>query len=97
MTLQDEFTESTNPSLQARVQMAALAAAQNISTEDPATANHANRVALAQNVARSTDGFRVPFTNMLCAEGITANSTDGDITNMVSAVWNTMAGPPPPA
>jgi len=96
MTLQDQFAETTNPALQSRVQMATLSAAQAISSEAASTPNHQNRINLAQNVARSPDGFKVPFTNLLCAEGITSQSTDAEINNMVSAVWDTMAGPPPP-
>jgi len=95
MTLQDQFAESTNPALQARVQMADLSAAQAISTEATDTPNHANRISLAQQVARSPDGYKGAFTNMLCAEGITSASTDEEISSMVSAVWNTMAGQPP--
>jgi Flp pilus assembly protein TadG len=96
MTLQDQYAETTNPALQARVQMACSSAAQAISTEPTDTANHQNRVNLAQQVARSPDQFKLPFTSMLCAEGITSQSTDDEINSMVSAVWDTMAGPPMP-
>jgi hypothetical protein len=95
MTLQDEYVESTNPSLQSRVQMSTLSAAQAISTEAVDTPNHANRISLAQQVVRSPDALRVGFTNLLCAEGITSQSTDAEIDTMVSSVWNTMAGQPP--
>jgi hypothetical protein len=94
MTLQDEYAESTSPALQARVQMAALAAAQAISTEAVDTPNHYNRVQLAQQVARSPQQFTQPFTSLCCSEGITSQSTDAEISTMVSSIWNTMAGQP---
>jgi hypothetical protein len=96
MSLQDEYVESTNPSLQSRVQMSMVSAAQNISTEPADTANHYNRVQLAQQVARSPTMFMQPFTTLVCAEGVTSQSTDEEISSMVSAVWNTMAGSPAP-
>jgi len=97
MSLQDEYVESTTPALQSRVQMATLNAAQAISTEDPATDNHQNRTSLAQQVARSPEAFKQPFTSMLCAQGITSQSSDVEINAMVASVWNTMAGIPPAA
>jgi hypothetical protein len=96
MTLQDQYAESSNPALQGRVQMATASAAQDISNEAADTPNHYNRVQLAQQVARSPQNFTPAFTNLLCAEDITSQSTDAEIESMVSAVWNTMAGPPPP-
>jgi len=95
MTLQDQFIETTNPQLQGRVQMAAAKTAQNVGSEDPSTPNHAARTALASRVAQTPTAYTGAFTNLLCAEGITQASTDADISNMVSAVWNTMAGQPP--
>jgi len=93
MTLQDQYTETTNPALQARVQMAAASTAQAIGAEAANTPNHANRAQLASRVAQAPGQYTMPFTNMVCAEGITSASTDADIANMISAVWNTMAGP----
>ena len=94
MTLQDQFTESTAPALKARVQMATAKAAQDISTEAAETPNHAARVGLANQVARSPIALNDAFTTLLCAEGITGESDDASISNMVAAVWNTMAGIP---
>lgn len=94
MTFQDQFVESTNPSLQSRVQMATVKTAQAIGTEPTDTPNHNNRVSLASQVARSPQSLTSAFTSMLCAEGIISTSTDPEIESMVSAVWNTMAGQP---
>lgn len=95
MPLTSQFSESQNPTLQARVQMAMCGAAQNIASADPSEPNHANRVNLAQRVSQSPASLTPAFTSMVCSQGITTESTDADISNMVSAVWNTLAGPPP--
>ena len=92
MTLASQFSEAANPTLQGRIQMATASAAQAIASEADTTPNHANRLNLATQVARSPQGYTQPFTNLLCAEGITSQSADADIENMVSAVWDTMAG-----
>lgn len=91
-SLTSEFSEAQNPTTQARVQMATAKAAQDIAASDPASANYAARTALATQVARSPQMYTVPFTNMLCAQGITSASTDAEISTMIAAVWDTMAG-----
>ena len=97
MTLQDQFVESTNPALQGRVQMAVAKTSQNVASEAPDTPNHWNRTTLASQIARSPALFTPAFTNLLCGQGITSDSDDAEIENMVSACWNTVAGPEPPA
>jgi hypothetical protein len=69
--------------------------AQEVSSEATSTPNHTARTSLASQVARNPQQFTAPFTTMLCAQGITSASTDADIENMISAVWNTMAGAGP--
>jgi hypothetical protein len=96
LSLQDEYFESTAVDLQQRVQMSICTAAQNISSEDPSTPNHASRNMLATQVARNPQAYTQSFSTMLTAEGITRASTDADISNMVSSVWNTVAGTPTP-
>lgn len=68
--------------------------AQAIATEATSTTNHANRVALARAVANNPQSFAQSFAFMLGAQGIDQTSPDTDINNMVSAVWNCMAGAP---
>jgi hypothetical protein len=97
MTLQDQFSESTAPALQSRVMMAYSKAAQDISSEATDTPNHPARVALANSIARVPESYRVSFTTLLCAEGITGQSADTEISTMVAAVWNTVAGSTPAA
>ena len=96
MSLQDQYAEATAPALQGRVQMATAKIAEDVGSEDPATPNHANRTSLATQVARSPGAFTQSFTTAVVAQGITSQSTDADISNAVSAVWNTMAGPTVP-
>ena len=91
-SLATEFTEATNPTTQALVQMAAAKAAQDISSEPTSTPGHTQRVNLASQVARTPQMYAVPFTTLVCAQGITSQSADTDIANMVSAVWDVMAG-----
>lgn len=87
-----EFSEAQNPTLQSRVQMAAAKAAQDIAASDPASPNYAARATLATNVSRSPALYTASFTTMLCAQGITSASTDVEISTMIAAVWDTMAG-----
>jgi|SRR5215472_230758 len=91
-SLTTEYSESQNPTTVARVQMASAKTAQDVASEDPTTVGHTARVTLATNVARAPTMMAPNFTVMVCAQGITSLSTDADINNMVSAVWNTMAG-----
>lgn len=94
-SLASEASEALNPVLQGRVQMAMCKAAQDISSEATTTPGHTQRVQLAQQVARQPAMMMAPFTSMVCAQGITSQSTDADISNMVSAVWDVMAGAAP--
>lgn len=91
-TLQDAATHAADATLQARISMAAALAAQNIASEAPDTPNHTARTWLATQVARQSAFYTMAFTTLLCAEGITPASADADISNMVAAVWNTVAG-----
>jgi hypothetical protein len=91
-SLTSEYAESTNPTTIARVQMSMAKTAQDISSEPTDTPNHTQRNQLASQVARAPQMMAPAFTTMVCAQGITSASSDADIANMVSAVWNTMAG-----
>jgi hypothetical protein len=53
---------------------------------------HDARANLALQVANGPDRFRPLFAGMLAAQGIEDTSTDTAISNMVSAVWNAVAG-----
>jgi hypothetical protein len=93
-SLASQFSESQNPATQARVSMSMSKTAQDVASENASTPNHAMRVSLATRVANSPQMLVVPFTGMICAQGITSLSSDTDISNMISAVWDTMAGVP---
>ena len=75
-----------------RITMAICAAAQAIAAEATTVIDHTNRVALAKAVALAPASYTRAFALMLAAQGIDNGSLDSDITNMVSAVWNTLAG-----
>lgn len=92
MALSDQYQESINPQTIARVSMAMCKAAQDIGASDPASTNYANRTLLATRVSNNPPLYQQPFTTMVCAEGITSASTDAEISVMVAAVWDTMAG-----
>lgn len=96
-TLSEEFSESNNPALQERVQMAAVKAGQDISSEAEDTPGHSYRIGLAHSVVQNPTQWRQPFTTSVCAQGVTSQSADADISNTVSAVWNVMAGVIPQA
>jgi len=91
-TLAAQQTASVDQTFVNRVEMAILAAAQAISTEPTATANHTNRVALMRSVATNPVQMAYPFAAILASQGVDGTSTDAAISTMVSACWNTLAG-----
>lgn len=78
-----------------RVSLAAVEAAVDISSEDPQTAGHTERKALALKVLESPVSgsvnfvFAVATNDTISAAG---SATDGDIAFSVASVWNALAG-----
>ena len=86
-----------------RVTMLALKTAQNVASEDPATPDHAARVAYAERIFRGADQ-----TKLLSAHIVSANATiqatidedptqyganvpDGDIEFALASIWTARA------
>lgn len=81
--------------LRAKVEAAMTVVANEVEGEDPGTANHAGRLALANEVYNSVQRFREPFLRAMVAanSGATAaqiaNASDATILAAVRAAWNT--------
>lgn len=74
-----------------RVIQAILTAALAIQNEDPNTPNHASRVQLAYAVVMNPAGMEQRFSEILSTQMTSAEPTDADISNAVSAIWNAVA------
>lgn len=84
-----------NDQLRAKVEAAITVVANEIEQEDPGTANHAGRLALANQVYSSVQRFREPFLRAMVAansgatEAAIINASDSAILTAVRAAWNT--------
>lgn len=79
-----------------KVQMAIVDAAIDVQAEPPATANHANRAALALAVLREPEKWTPLFARAVeinpVVQAAGALALDGDIKFAVASVWNAYAG-----
>ena len=88
-TYAEQATLAADAVFQSRVQVAMEGAAIAIVNEDPGTANHASRAALASRVLSDPMNWRVRFAPAVTADvTITAAASDAAIFTRVSAVWN---------
>lgn len=81
-----------------RVKMATVTRAAIIVRDETInTTNFANRVRLANQVARDPNAWASHFAVAVAAnKAIRSTSTDAELDAEVSSVWNLFAGPPPP-
>lgn len=92
MTAAEQYDLSHDTLFLRRVQMIIQKSAIAIAAEDPATANHAQRVAFGNKVLMNPSGYAE-----LMAQGVTTNaaitisSTDSDIEFTVNSEWNAYA------
>lgn len=78
---------------QSKVKIAGFVAAIAVSTEAPSTANHAKRVAFAQQWALSADLYVAKLAFGVAADpAIVSGSSDSAIQTRVNAIWDTYAG-----
>jgi hypothetical protein len=89
----------TDSGFQHRVAMAILHTASMVLSEDPATPDHANRVALAKNTMRDPGAYsRAMYNYVIVQPDIYPNAadpsliSDDDVQNTVNSMWNTWAG-----
>lgn len=92
------FTGASNPSLidpvhfQQRVSMAMMQVAVSVATEVNTTANHANRLALAQKILWNPLQWMGPIAQACASQGLDQNSTDAALINLLTSGWNALAG-----
>jgi hypothetical protein len=78
-----------------RVALGCVEAATDIMAEDPQTAGHTERKALANALLLDPMGKSVPFVFTVASNdtiSAAGAATDGDIAFVVSSTWNAVAG-----
>lgn len=103
MSAVDQIATSRNPEFSGRVLMIATKTAQNVSSEDPATEHHAERIAYAGRVIRGDDhqqliAAHVVSSNPTIAAAIDSDPTkygsnvpDSDIEFALASIWTARA------
>jgi hypothetical protein len=93
MSLIDQYTTSQDTTFRQKVQMAMVKTAVDVQGESTGTANHTNRSTYAAQVLNSPEAYIGRFA-LAAAEGgaVTTTSSDSNIINQVSAIWDAMAG-----
>jgi len=98
-TLQEVFDLKSSSSLRNRVAVALAAAAEDVRTEEAATANHAERFAWAVNLLASANGPEAEaqramwvFLQNATIQTSGEASTDNDIQFVVNGLVNFLAG-----
>lgn len=94
-TLAQQASISADSGFQNACEMSARAAAIAISSEATNTADHANRVAFARTVLVAAPGILAPMLarNVATQPSIlSAQQDDATINNVMSSIWNAMAG-----
>lgn len=91
---------ASDPVFYTRVSFLALKTAQNVGAEDPATANHENRIAYCARVFAGLDSA-VLLSNHVAASNATISATletdgpsavpDGDIEFALATIWDARA------
>lgn len=86
----------TTPSFSQRMEMGLKQASSNIYFEDPTTAGHATRAALANRIAQpgGATTFASTFVEYAAIQHFAcdATTTDANIDSVTSSVWNLVAG-----
>src|SRR5262245_22135793 len=96
MALIDEYQASLDVTFINRCYIAAVAfAVLVVESEDPSTANHANRVAYAKAVVNNPGAYAASLATGVIA--LNASSSGGSlsdtaVSNSIAAIWNMFAG-----
>ena len=97
MATSDIIAAASDPVFYTRVAFIALKAAQNVASEDPATANHANRVDYAERVFRGGDNALLVAMHIAASNGTIAGTLetgggaavpDGDLEFAMGQIWD---------
>src|SRR5262245_50152648 len=100
MSAYNVMAEATTPSFYNRVGFIALKVAQYVASEDPATANHSNRLGYANRIFTGRED-NIQLSQHVVSSNPTIYSTletqggsavpDGDIEYALSAIWDARA------
>jgi len=94
------IAEASKPTFYSRVAYIALKVAQNVASEDPGAANHANRVAYSSRIFAGQDNAvllaqHVVSSNPTIAATMEADGSDavpdGDIEFALASIWDARA------
>ena len=99
MSAEDQIRTARNDTYAGRVAMIQLKVAQNVASEDPATAHHAERIAYASFVIRGDENAKmvaahvntnpsIAATIAEAPEELGANVPDGDIEFTLASIWD---------
>lgn len=100
MATKDIIAAASQPTFYSRVAFIALKAAQNVANEDPATPNHANRVAYAGRVLSGSDkalllALHIAASNSTIAAALEASGgdavPDNDLEYAMGQIWDSRA------
>lgn len=100
MATRDIIAAASDPTYYTRVAFIALKSAQNVAAEDPATPNHANRVAYAGRVLTGDDkalllALHIAASNATIASTLESGGgdavPDGDIEYAMGQIWDARA------
>ncbi len=95
MALIDTWKLVQHKTLHHRIEVAAVTAAITVANEDPQTANHAERKALALKVMAAPETYANIMAIGVCSNvtiaASGAASTDNDIQYVVNSLWDTYA------
>jgi hypothetical protein len=100
MATKDIIAAASDPVFYTRVAFIALKSAQNVASEDPGTANHANRVAYSGRVLTGNDkalliALHIAASNPTIASTLESGGgdavPDGDIEFAMGQIWDARA------
>lgn len=100
MATSDIIAAASDPVFYTRVSFISLKAAQNVASEDPGTANHANRVAYAARIFAGQDealliAMHIAASNPTIAMTLESSGgeavPDGDIEFAMATIWDARA------
>jgi hypothetical protein len=100
MATKDIIAAASDPVFYTRVAFIALKSAQNVASEDPSTANHANRVAYSGRVLTGDDkalliALHIAASNPTIAATLESSGgdavPDGDVEFAMGQIWDARA------
>ncbi|MCA1419506.1 hypothetical protein [Bradyrhizobium sp. BRP23] len=100
MSAKDHIATASDPEFAGRVMMIMFKVAQNVASEDPATANHAERIAYASFVIMGNEKPQLVSAHVISSNptisgaidsdpaALGSNVPDGDIEFALASIWD---------